>query len=481
MGSLVKQPNECEILVVDDEEVVCALIEISIKDICRVTTCQNAHDAILLIESRDFDVVIADIKLPDLSGIEVLKAARKKDDYSELIVVTGYATLETAAEAIEVGVSSYLVKPLSMVNLRIQVEKSVANRLFHLKSIMLMKNSDDIAPHIKDHLYDIASLFRFSRKLMLSLEIPEVTRVILDEINDRTGALYSVIGIQCQDIREVYAMFRRGSISAADIRQSILDNWDNAFPFLNKTGFTNGDLPFTMYSGRYNEQLVFEKTTPVVFPLTVMGNHIGSLAIFGKKGYTPTPDEYQFLHVFTSFISTIIEHSCLDMLAKLQARTDGLSGIANHRSFHESLSREISRADRNGSLFGLMLMDIDNFKKINDTHGHLVGDAVIRNLVSRVSDIIRRADTFARYGGEEFALIVPETGPEGATVIANRICKEIAATPYIYSQTTVPYSVSIGLSMYDGKKPRQKDILIRDADIAMYQAKTGGKNRISVK
>jgi two-component system, cell cycle response regulator len=480
MSTLVKRPNECELLVVDDEETICSLIETALHDLCRVSTCANAAQALSLIESRDFDVVISDLKLPDASGIDVLKAARTKDDYTELMIVTGFASLETAAEAIEIGVSSYLIKPLTMVDLRLQVEKAIANRLFHLKSIMLMQRSNDIAPDIKDHVYDITSLFRFSKKLMLSLEVPEVMRVILDEINERTNVLYSVVGVDCRDVRELYAMPRVGTMGIADARQSVLESWDNAFPFLDKISFIKNELPLTVFGGRHEAAFAFEKSQPVVLQLSVMNKRIGSLALFGKQGFAPTADEYQFLHVLTSFVSSIVEHSCLDMHAKLQARTDGLTGIANHRAFHESLSREIARADRNGSTFGLALIDIDDFKKINDTHGHLVGDAVIRDLVGRVLGMIRRADTFARYGGEEFALILPETGPEGARILGQRMCREIAAKPFVFSQVSVPYSVSIGLSMYEGNRPRLKDLLIGDADKAMYASKAAGKSRITV-
>ncbi len=480
MNTLAKRPNECELLVVDDEETIRSLIETALGDLCKIFSCANAAEALSLIDKHDFDVVISDLKLPDASGLSVLRAARKKDDYTELVIVTGYASLETAAEAIEIGVSSYLMKPLSMVDLRLQTEKAIANRLFHLKSIMLMQGSNDIAPDIKGHLYDIASLFRFSRKLMLSLEIPEVMRVILEEVNERMNVLYTIIGVDCREVKELFAMPRVGVLSDPDARHSIGASWDAAFPFLDKIAFFKGELPLTIYGGRHDAALVLEKTSPVVLQLTVMDKRVGSIALFGKSGFAPTDDQYQFLHVFTSFVSSIIEHSCLDMHAKLQARTDGLTGIANHRSFHESLSREIARADRGGSTFGLAVIDIDDFKKINDTYGHLVGDAVIRNLVQRVQGMIRRADTFARYGGEEFALILPETGLEGARILSQRICREIAAKPFELPQAHIPYSVSIGLSMYEGTHPRLKDLLIGDADKAMYASKTAGKSRITV-
>jgi diguanylate cyclase (GGDEF)-like protein len=480
MPNLVKRSAECEILVVDDEEVICNLFSSTLKDLYRVFTCGTGKDALRLIDEHDFDVVIADLNLPDIPGMEVLRAARKKDDFTELLVITGYASLESAAQAIEIGVSSYLMKPISLTDLRILVEKSVATRLFHLKSIMLMKHSDTIAPDIKGHLYDITSLFHFSRKLMLSLEIPEVMRVVLDEINTRMNTLYSIIAFQCNNLEEIHCMPRAGAMRLEDARQSVIDNWNGSLDFFKREAFENNDIPLTLYSGRHDEPFSFEKTTPVVIQLSVMNKNIGSLLLFGHPDFAPTADQFQFLYVFTSFVSSIIEHSCMDHAAKLQARNDGLTGIANHRSFHESLAREIARADRSGTVFGLILMDLDDFKKINDTHGHLVGDSVIRDLVARVLGMIRKADTFARYGGEEFGLILPDTALEGTRILAQRICREVAAVPCSMPKLNVSYSVSIGLSIYDGKNPRPKDTLINDADKALYKSKADGKSRISI-
>jgi diguanylate cyclase (GGDEF)-like protein len=168
------------------------------------------------------------------------------------------------------------------------------------------------------------------------------------------------------------------------------------------------------------------------------------------------------------------------MQAKLQARTDNLTGVANHRSFHETLAREISRADRSKSDCALVIIDIDDFKLINDTYGHQVGDAVIKDLTQRISTMVRKGDTFARQGGEEFSLILPDTSLEGAKLMADRVCKRIHSSPFVFSQTDIPYTISLGLSIYSGKTPRTKDALIADADKALYISKKSGKNLVSI-
>ena len=115
----------------------------------------------------------------------------------------------------------------------------------------------------------------------------------------------------------------------------------------------------------------------------------------------------------------------------------------------------------------LIFIDIDRFKLINDTHGHLVGDAVIKDLTSRIGLMIRKGDTFARQGGEEFSLILPDTSIDGAVILAQRVCARINSVPFVFSDVSVPYTVSIGLTIYSGKNPKNKNALIAAADEAL--------------
>jgi diguanylate cyclase (GGDEF)-like protein len=477
----MKHPSDCSILVVDDEEIVCDLLDTILKDTYKVTSCRSGTDALRLIADRDFDVVISDLSLPDVSGLKVIKAAKEKDDFAEIMIITGFASLDSATSAINMGVSAYLTKPLSMDNLLLQVEKAVATRLFHLKSLDLMKDPDSCAPDVKDHLSDITSLYYFSRKLMLSLELPEIMRVVLQEMNERMGATLCVMALKYLNYSEIAAMPHIGEISETAVKDIIVPHWDNMFGILTRRQFEKGDIPLSIYKGRNGPMPSYEDLKLTSLQLSLMGQIIGSLCIFRTSDTVVSPSESRFLHVFSSFVSSVIEHGYVDLQSKLQARTDSLTGIANHRSYHETLAREIARSDRNKSDFGLIIIDIDDFKNINDRHGHLVGDAVIKNLTMRIASIIRKGDVLARQGGEEFSLILPDTSVQGSKVLAQRVCNEISAEPFVFFQTSVPYTISLGLSVYSGANPRAKDELIGDADEALYLSKKSGKNRVSIK
>ena len=158
---------------------------------------------------------------------------------------------------------------------------------------------------------------------------------------------------------------------------------------------------------------------------------------------------------------------------------DGLTSVANVRYLNEFLEREFARSRRHGRELAVVLLDIDHFKKINDTLGHLTGDYVLRELARVVESRVRRDELFARYGGEEFCLVLPETSNEGATSYAEIIRKAIEDHRFLFDGTDVPVTVSCGVATFTPEMSRPVDI-IRAADEALYRAKRSGRNRVEV-
>lgn len=163
--------------------------------------------------------------------------------------------------------------------------------------------------------------------------------------------------------------------------------------------------------------------------------------------------------------------------AKTQAITDALTGLYNHRYFHDRLEAELARARRQKSYLTLAFLDLDDFKNFNDSYGHILGDQALKNLAALLKKVIRVSDVVCRYGGEEFAIIFPDTDLAEAKTISARLLKEVATLPLSVNQNkTVNLTVSIGLATFPSAPTKTE--LINQADAAMYRAKKRGKNRL---
>ncbi len=156
------------------------------------------------------------------------------------------------------------------------------------------------------------------------------------------------------------------------------------------------------------------------------------------------------------------------------ATTDGLTGLKNHRAFQERLAEEFSRADRYDAPLSLLLLDVDHFKQYNDAFGHPAGDDVLRRVARLLETSTRGLDQVARYGGEEFVVILPQTGADGARVIAERVRAAVVSGPW----DRRPITVSIGVCTLTLGTPTP-DALIASADAALYCSKAGGRNRVT--
>ncbi len=156
---------------------------------------------------------------------------------------------------------------------------------------------------------------------------------------------------------------------------------------------------------------------------------------------------------------------------------DGLTQIHNKRYFLEALEREMARCSRFGRPLHLMMLDVDHFKKLNDTHGHLAGDMVLKDLAALIDKDVRIEETFARYGGEEFALIIPEVKRQKVVFRAEKIRKEVAEHDFISEGQRLPVTISIGVAaMPDGCQSMAA--FIKEADDRLYEAKKRGRNRV---
>ena len=169
-----------------------------------------------------------------------------------------------------------------------------------------------------------------------------------------------------------------------------------------------------------------------------------------------------------------IEHAYHEEIYRLTT-VDGLTQVYNKRYFLEVLEREISRGHRYGRELSLIMFDIDHFKQVNDTYGHLAGDHVLKHLASVIKERIRREDIMARYGGEEFAIVLPEIDAYNARQFSEKIRRLVERTEFKFEDTAIPITISIGV-ISAGSETSSPTEFIKLADEHLYEAKRSGRN-----
>lgn len=291
------------ILVIDDDEQVCAIIKKILETHGhQVHTVGSGARALEQIRKNPYDIVITDIRLPDVNGMDVLREARAINGDVDVIVITGYSSIESAVECMKAGALDYIPKPINFDHMIIVIDKAVERK----------------------------ELIKAARE------------------------------------RDIY---------------------------------------------------------------------------------------------------------------RTQSLTDGLTGLFNFKYFHDTLTRKIAKCLRTGEYFSILMLDIDDFKLVNDVHGHQTGNLVLKGIAGILTTNCREYDVIARYGGEEFSIILPSAKIESASRLSDRIIREVSSARF----APVPGAVtlSIGISSFPLHATTAEDLIHR-ADVALYNSKRLGKNRFTI-
>ncbi|HLY48266.1 MAG TPA: diguanylate cyclase [Solirubrobacteraceae bacterium] len=255
---------------------------------------------------------------------------------------------------------------------------------------------------------------------------------------------------------------------AESLRHGGLDDLADALQEAERTVHEAGDVGQSQASGTH--VIAVPMGTPE------SGGYIHGLITVVRTGEPFSSDDQELLRSLAAQATLALENVDLHVQVSRQAVTDELTGLANHRRFQDLLLAEIEEVRRYNHPLGLIMLDIDDFKSINDTYGHQQGDVVLRRVARVLAENSREVDYPARYGGEELAVILPHTELEGAYAIAERIRTSVEALqiPQMDNRGMLKITASLGVA---SSAEGQKDALIAEADAALYQAKRLGKNR----
>jgi diguanylate cyclase (GGDEF)-like protein len=217
----------------------------------------------------------------------------------------------------------------------------------------------------------------------------------------------------------------------------------------------------------------------MVAPLSYAGKAFGVLTALNQVGEAEFGrHDLILLEAMANQAAIAIENARLFEEVQRLAVTDELTGLHNRRGFFEVARRELERAERTGRPLSALMLDIDGFKRVNDTYGHAVGDEVLRHLAERCRRAVRDIDIVGRYGGEEFAVVLPETDLKTAMDVAERIRGTIGDEPFDTEVGPLPIRVSVGVALLADEADQTVELLLDRADTAMYLVKQAGGDAV---
>ncbi len=355
----------------------------------------------------------------------------------------------------------------------------------------------------EEHNKRLVGLFETSRSLVSQLDAHQVLDRVRWEVADLLGLNDAAVQVRLRAEHDSYVS------PAVALGSGETELGANA----GAPEGPPGKLARQAIAGLETVQGIVRGKSRLVVPLVLKGRSEGYLDISGAGARAFTPSECELVQILASQAAVAVENARLYQMIELQAITDGLTGLYNHRTFYERLAQEFARAQRYGVPLSLLMLDIDDFKRFNDTYGHPLGDDVL----AAVGDVLRsqlrcNIDFAARYGGEEFAVLLPNTPRVGAEAVGERLSREVSKLLAEGADEAVPparrdgafvvgerirlaveaamvasdddrtpahVTVSVGVAAYPDAAS-SSDELVQNADKALYLAKHLGKNRVEV-
>lgn len=421
------------------------------------------------IDIGKVDVIVLDGGLSHASIFDFLKKLRSMQSTACVLLSEVVSDGNKAAALLRAGIFDMLKAPCPLDRLERMIRQGLKNRQKLTRILQLSDRLDSAYKQLEEdrnHLQkwsdDLGRLYTLNQTLSESLEIEEVAQSLT--VNLRKVIPYDIACLFLKNGQKVQ-IYTDQQRSAAFLERVSSDTIRSAQQLLEK-----GDLP----SG----PIVRKGGAEILVPLRVATEKIGILRLirFSKEVF----NDYQsrILAMISTSISLAIRNAEIHQEVQELASKDELTSLLNRRAFLNVVNREFKRTARYETSLALILIDVDNFKEINDGFGHLVGDQVLREISQLIIKSVRDVDTVARYGGDELVVVLPKTNLQEAMIAAQRIRKRIRTALFQCGDQTVRITISMGIAQCPASLIKTPEDLFRLADQALYAAKKKGRNRI---
>ncbi|MHA1524083.1 MAG: PleD family two-component system response regulator, partial [Alphaproteobacteria bacterium] len=423
-------------------------------------TADNGKDALSLIEAEQPDIVLLDIMMPGMDGFEVCRRIKANSDTQHIpvVIITALDSPSDRVQGLEAGADDFLTKPINDVALMARVRSLV--RLKMVTDELRLRAATGERMGLVDHL------------LISDIEGENGGRILL--VDDRASSRERV---------EKILGDRHSVIAEENPQQALFRAAEGGFDLLIVSlGLRNTD------SLRLCSQMRSVERTRGLPILVISDAQDTSRLVhaldLGVNDYITRPVEGNELMARVRIQLRRKRYAdqlkaALDQSMEL-AIIDPLTQLHNRRYLDGYLATLMEKTVQGGKPVCVVMLDIDHFKNVNDTHGHDVGDIVLREFSRRLKSAVRGHDLACRIGGEEFVVVMPDTQIDVAITIAERLCGEVRSVKFLVSQKTdlrLPITVSAGVSILEGASDSIKDLL-RRADQALYRAKRDGRDRV---
>ena len=449
--------SKYKILIVDDEPLNVKLLAAMIpSDQYDTVTAYNGEEALKIVSDLHPDLILLDIMMPGLDGYELTQRL-KSDSVSRdipIVLVTAFGGTDCEIKGLEAGADEFLNKPVNRTEL-----------LARVKSLLSLRQYKE---QIKSRTCSINSITQKNKDNSFAENEINLPTILVVE-DDKMDAKLTLSYLQGEPYQIKLAKDGDEAISRAQQERIDVILLDLILP--GKNGF---EVCRTLKEKERTQNIQIVAITG----LNDLDSKLKGIEL-GVDDYLVKPVN---MHVLRTRVKSLVKKKAL--LDKLcdryemaihSAITDKLTGLYNRRYFDYFLDLEIKRSSRQKSSLALLMIDIDNFKPINDTFGHLFGDSILNKLGELLKTKIRETDMAARYGGEEFAIVMSNTGLTEAVQVAERIRQSIQA--FSFGTKSSLATVSIGIGMYPSDANSLNE-LIEKSDSSLYKAKRGGKNRV---
>ncbi|MQW86074.1 PleD family two-component system response regulator [Sinorhizobium saheli] len=446
------------ILVVDDVPANVKLLEARlVAEYFEVLTAGDGHAALAICEKTSVDLVLLDIMMPGMDGFEVCERlkANSRTAHIPVVMVTALDQPSDRVRGLKAGADDFLTKPVNDLQLMSRV-----------KSLVRLKN-------VSDEL-------RLRAQSAHTIALQELARL---DRPDEPGNILLVDGRASSQERLVRALRPVAEVSViSDPQGALFEAAENNFDLVIVNANFDDYDPLRLCS----QLRSLERTRFIPLLLvTEQGNDeiIVRALELGVTDYITRPVDPNEL--VARSLTQIRRKHCNDRLrASVQqtielAITDDLTGLHNRRYLDGHLKLLMDRAAARGRPLSICITDIDRFKRVNDTLGHDAGDEVLREFANRIRATVRGADLACRYGGEEFVIVMPDTTPEMAAIVAERLRLMVESRGFEIPRADTVLSVTASLGIASLRPEGDTaEALLKRADVALYEAKNGGRNRV---